>query len=402
MALPNVVVLPGFEGSNLDGKLPLLPPIRYWVTFPPLLGARFGFLELKQDGLTPAFNFAGTITPAGIVPFVYDGLIRFLQQQWNVIPMAYDFRKSIVVTGREVWTKIHEMIPGQDYYVVAHSLGGLVARFLWREEVAAGLQSQFKRLVTLGTPHWGTYNAVKAFNRQSESYRLLVIGTLGSAMPLLERAVDALSGRPFAFLDRVLGSWPAIYEQFPNPQNPFVTGDIPRSILFTPSLWEPINVGVTAPRLTSGRATVALLNDPSTFPPAEKIVCFSGRGIATPSLFNRGQSITSRNAFFHTDGDGTVARVDASLRGPSVDVWTDHIDLVRNPLVLGNLTRLLLNGLPPPPAGEEHPGQFTIPGPAGPAGELSTFPPEFFSTIDLMGGSPRASAGDEPRPAYCP
>lgn len=98
------------------------------------------------------------------IQHTYDNLVNGFRGQMykegeNLFPFAYDWRKSNVETAKLLKDKIDEAkqkgkTPRVD--VVAHSMGGLVARqYIESDEY----ENDVQHLITLGTPHQGSPNA---------------------------------------------------------------------------------------------------------------------------------------------------------------------------------------------------------------------------------------------------
>ncbi len=148
---PAVFILPGILGSNLklDGK-------RIW------LGFRFinGLKKLTWDPAT-----ASRIEPDGPIGSSYDDLIERLADSHEVIPFAYDWRRPIEDEARRLAKAVDAALAargssGQPVRMLAHSMGGLVARTMrleapdtWQRFIAR----DGARLLMLGTPNGGSW-----------------------------------------------------------------------------------------------------------------------------------------------------------------------------------------------------------------------------------------------------
>ena len=148
---PAVFILPGILGSNLklDGK-------RIW------LGFRFvnGLKKLTWDPAT-----ASRVEPDGPIGSSYDDLIERLADSHEVIPFAYDWRRPIEDEARRLAKAVDAALAargssGQPVRMLAHSMGGLVARTMrleapdtWQRFIAR----DGARLLMLGTPNGGSW-----------------------------------------------------------------------------------------------------------------------------------------------------------------------------------------------------------------------------------------------------
>ena len=148
---PAVVVLPGILGSNLalDGK-------RIWLGL-RLLG---GLQKLAWD---PAR--ADRVAPDGAVGLSYDDLLEHLAQTHEVIEFAYDWRRPIEHEARRLGAVVDDALArrdgsGQPVRLLAHSMGGLVARTMQLECPDTWERCMARsgaRLLMLGTPNGGSW-----------------------------------------------------------------------------------------------------------------------------------------------------------------------------------------------------------------------------------------------------
>jgi hypothetical protein len=149
-ARPAVFVLPGILGSNLKAG-----EHRIWLSL-RLIGG--------LDKL--AYSPTDEVEPDGPIGLVYDRLIEHLaNRKYDVRPFAFDWRKPIEEEALRLADAIEEALDartasGQPVRLLAHSMGGLVARTvqLVRPDVWDRLMAHAgARLVMLGTPNGGSY-----------------------------------------------------------------------------------------------------------------------------------------------------------------------------------------------------------------------------------------------------
>ena len=114
----------------------------------------------------------------------------------DVVMHAYDWRRSILETGRELAARL-AADPAPEIHIIAHSMGGLVAR----AALGAAANARVDRLITVATPHGGSFAPVQA---------LRGIYPLVRRLAALDRRHDAgqLAGEVFC-------GFPSLYEMLP-------------------------------------------------------------------------------------------------------------------------------------------------------------------------------------------
>ncbi len=157
-ARPAVFVIPGILGSNLklSGK-------RIW------LGFRF-VNSLKDLAWDPAT--AASVEPDGPIGKVYGDLIERLADTHEVIPFAFDWRRPIEDEARRLGVAVDaalaaRAISQQPVRIVAHSMGGLVARTMALEKPETWqrmLAREGGRLLMLGTPNGGSWSPMQTMS----------------------------------------------------------------------------------------------------------------------------------------------------------------------------------------------------------------------------------------------
>jgi pimeloyl-ACP methyl ester carboxylesterase len=207
-----VVLLPGITGSVLrdDRGRDLWAPTagtvaRALVT----LGRSVSELELLDENVDDGVTAPVLIPDLHLIPGLwkidgYSKLSAYLQRQFAVTPgrnffaFPYDWRRDNRVAARRLkdqtdrWLREwRRQVPDAKLILVAHSMGGLVARYFleclegWRDT---------RRLVTFGTPYRGSLNALD----------FLLYGWRKSLGPV-----------PMPDLSRLLQSFPSVYQLLP-------------------------------------------------------------------------------------------------------------------------------------------------------------------------------------------
>ncbi len=157
-ARPAVVVIPGIVGSNLkrDGK-------RIWLGFRIVN-------NLEALAWNPAT--AASIEPDGPVANLYGELIERLADTHEVIAFAYDWRRPVEDEARRLAAVVDGALAAratsqQPVRILAHSMGGLVARTMalekpdtWRRLMAR----KGARLLMLGTPNGGSWSPMQTLS----------------------------------------------------------------------------------------------------------------------------------------------------------------------------------------------------------------------------------------------
>ena len=164
-ARPVVFVLPGITGSHLKaGASPI------WIDL-----VRLAAGGLKRLGIERADVAAGEP-----IWRYYADLCAHLDQTHDVRPWGYDWRRPIEDAADGFADALDDALAGteQPVRIVAHSMGGLVARAaLARGDLFRRLRERAgSRLVMLGTPNGGSYSiAMMLMARNSLMARLAIL-----------------------------------------------------------------------------------------------------------------------------------------------------------------------------------------------------------------------------------
>jgi len=177
---PAVFVIPGILGSNLKkgGE-------RIWLAA-KFVNALKGLAWNEAD--------ANSVEPDGPIGSVYGALIDRLADSHEVIPFAFDWRRPIEDEARRLGRAVEAALTEragsqQPVRIVAHSMGGLVARAMaleapetWRRMMAR----DGARLLMLGTPNGGSWSPMQTLSGDD---------TMGNALAALGSLFDNRGAR---------------------------------------------------------------------------------------------------------------------------------------------------------------------------------------------------------------
>lgn len=325
--LGNVVLLPGIMGSNLStidrrGRSDLV-----WVRFVRLVLGAVGRLKLADDGRDDAaLGFA--VQATGVDHRTYAGVLLYLAARWNVVPFPFDWRKDIGVAADGLAQFIRDTFHSQPVHLLAHSMGGLVARAFIRrhrpmwDAMRGDDGASGGRLVMLGTPNYGSFAAVHALSGGERLVRLLACADLSHSLrQLLE----------------ILATFPGSYQLLPAPGRIAAA----EQAIYRAETWR--DLPISARHLRRAFEFYGELEHGDSVDPARMTYI---AGCARETL--DGLAITASGEFeFRTtlNGDGRVTHALGRLDGvPTYYVDEAHGDLPRDATVHAAIDELLTTG----------------------------------------------------------
>ena len=167
---PVVFVLPGIMGSSLavrDASEEL------WMSIRRLALGQID--RLRMDQPLP-------IKPTGLLGMAYGDLLDHLDRSHDVLPFPYDWRRSVRdaagLLAEEVGRALDRAeADHQPVRILAHSMGGLVARALIAErpDLWQRIRAGGGRLVMLGTPNRGSWEIVRLLVAQAGTLKQLAL-----------------------------------------------------------------------------------------------------------------------------------------------------------------------------------------------------------------------------------
>ncbi len=301
-----VYVLPGIMGSQLGLlRAKPKPPDILWID--PIDIALGRLAKLKLSDRSP-------VVALGVLLYGYIKLhLRLQRAGYDPVLWDYDWRRGIDDSGRRFAAQLREDT-ARDILVVAHSMGGLVARH------ALTLPGSMKvsRIVLLGTPNFGSLAAVQGLRGTYSVVRKI-------AMLDWKHSAEELA-------DEVFGGFPSLYHLLPPAGR---AGPID---LFAKDAWPDKGPQPRADLLKSSANLEQILA------PADhrfKVVVGVGRTTAI-------EVARQANDFIYTfseAGDGTVPTALAALPGATnYFVEAAHSDLPRATHVIDAILDILATG----------------------------------------------------------
>jgi hypothetical protein len=275
-----VVFIPGIMGSVLSARVgPLTLPV--WGST-AMLTAFTGPVQLAAWRSAMAsgngMNHGGVITPSGLTRIAlpagrtidpYSTIVSELRSTFgaaNVLVFPYDWRLDNLHNGGRLVAAIRARWPdaaANRVTIIAHSMGGLVARAAIELAGGAPLVS---RLLTVGTPHLGAPEALTLLaNVSNSAMGAFLLGPIGAAAGALVGSLS-LMVRGYAGLIQLLPAYDfllprgtsspeavsASYTRFRS--DPFWTGVFGGSLLRSPASTRAVRAVNRA--LTGGLATL--------------------------------------------------------------------------------------------------------------------------------------------------
>ena len=297
-------------------------PSAVWFKLSALIGGGLQHLLVPADGTEPAYP----VHPGGLLKLYYLPMQVRLGVRWKVRLFPYDWRLDIDRVSDELADLVKEH-GGQPVHLVAHSMGGLVARAMirrhadvWAEmRVSINGEQSGGRLVMLGTPNRGSFAPALAFT--GNDVKLRAIAWIAPGLSTED-------------IVRVVATFPGLYQMLPAP------GALDEAVdaFYDPTSWP------------GGVASADLLGRAADFHAAiahvvvpDRMACVAGYGHRTVD----GVAHDGRKLRWHRSrlGDGTVPQALGLL--PSVPTYwsrASHGSLPKDPDVLLAVDDLLATG----------------------------------------------------------
>lgn len=302
---PRVLILPGIMGSKLGEPRTLFFADVLWIDPVDIAVGRLSALAL-DDAPTK-------YRPLGVVLFTYLKLkLRLKIAGYDADFYPFDWRFGLDVLGTQLAQRLTQE-PAREVYLVAHSMGGLVARAALARD-----GKKVRKLIMLGTPNYGSFAVPQA---------------LRATYPVV-RKVAALDQRHSAeeLAERVFSTFPGLYQMMPAAEK-FSAVD-----LYAPATWPP-----NPPRPRPALLTAAKSAYQGLASADERFFLIAGVNQETVTGLRReGDGFVYEVSL---DGDGTVPLEFAELPGAKTYyIEEEHGSLPNNRIVAQAVIDLLETG----------------------------------------------------------
>jgi len=181
---PAVFVLPGIMGSHLA-----VGDDRIWLSPLDLAFGKLVNLNIDAPG----------VQAQAVIARAYGDLVEYLSATHEVIPFPYDWRISIVDEAKRLGKEIAAKLDATDQPVriLAHSMGGLVARAMFSEmpDVWRKFRARVgSRLVMLGTPNGGSFTIPRVVVGREKLVRQIALLDLRNSLTELLGVISKFDG----------------------------------------------------------------------------------------------------------------------------------------------------------------------------------------------------------------
>lgn len=330
----NVVVIHGIMGAELSVSSGGAGDLT-WVNAFRILRGWLDRLKLSEDGRSDA-NPKFKVTASGIMKRYYGEMLLSLGQEWNVKAFWFDWRKDIDLAADELNRQINGWFPSKaPVHIVAHSMGGLVARTFakrYKERWGTMWDKNGKgkaggRLIMLGTPNMGSFAIPQVITGLEGLVRKLAL------LDLRHDVHDLL---------QTFNSFVGSYQMLPSSLVMPALKD-----LYNSGTYSRFNVSVSQAHLDSAFAHHEWLQDAIDF---DRMIYVAGYDQATFCDVVDWAKLDKTQGYLLTrDGDGRVPHKlgllgDNSNKVPAYYIREEHGNLSTNATILALLSSLLETG----------------------------------------------------------
>jgi pimeloyl-ACP methyl ester carboxylesterase len=298
-----VYLVPGIMGSQLMRPRPApWPADLLWIDPLDIINGRLEELTLPRHDDLKSF---------GALPYSYLGLkLRLQAAGFDVCLYDFDWRQDLQTVAAQLAARVRAEA-GRPVSLVAHSMGGLVARAAL---ALPGLE-HVQRLVALGAPFTGSFAVVQA---------------LRGSYPVVRRLAAMDQHHDAETLAReVFSSFPSLYQMLP------IEGRLTQLDLFDTASWPQSGPGPQPDLLQASRSFGAIAAAPDP-----RCVAIAGTRQRTVTGLSRQERQFSYQ--ISSLGDGTVPLASASAGAAlTYFIACEHSELARSESVARAVIDLL-------------------------------------------------------------
>ncbi len=320
---PIVLILPGIMGSNLVRNND-----KIWVDF---------WSFVKGDLVKLDINAPNIVAPS-LMGSSYRKLAKYLSSKYDVLPFAFDWRKSLTEEAKKLDDTIKILLDKkQPIHVIAHSMGGV----LFREFILSGTQwpalnnsTGFKTLL-LGAPLGGSFLIPETLSGRGGNITKL------SQIDLKHNKKELL---------QVFSQCPGLYHLLPLSTTPY---DFSKAKTWTDLLTNSQNIG-TAPGEDVLKSYASfrdnILNNKNKID-YKNLIYIAGKSDATTAVYEIENNGRDNSVVFKStpEGDGSVTWAsgipeEMLQRHAVYYCLTEHGELANEPDLFSAFTELLATG----------------------------------------------------------
>jgi pimeloyl-ACP methyl ester carboxylesterase len=304
-----VLILPGIMGSKIGRRRKLIGTDTVWIEPFDLLSGGLARLTLPTPG--DGFHAIGVMLTTYLLL-----KLRLKAAGFDADFHPFDWRRPIADLGKELADRI-AADPAREVWLVAHSMGGLVARAALNDPRT----KKVRRLIQQGTPNFGSFSPVMALR-----------GIHGLAKKLASIDLKHSNAR---LTEQVFASFPGLYEMLPSTER------YSRQDFYDPATWPGHGIRPRSELLAQARGLSSRLA-----PPDDRFVLIAGinQDTAVGARLENGELVFE----ISPAGDGTVPFEFARLNGIPIYFVDggEHGALPRHGKVIQATIELLRDGTP--------------------------------------------------------
>lgn len=345
-----VIFLPGCLGTALYRQGADPPGVRIWANPGRLLDGGIRELELNRDNSGNPAGGGVALMPARPLEDYYETPLDELQDQlgrseYSVEEYGFDWRKDMTQVASDLAFYINRAVTVDDpCTLIGHSQGGCIARLAYYYLDLLHGQDRVRRIITVGTPHFGLYNPINLWSGENSLPLHLAGGSLVLSSLTFRLVGDAM---PPYEIRRIAGTWGSLYQLMPWHKRATQEGDPNRGFWFNPASYDA-RLNLDLDKFTTMHDFyVSRMEDPKSIPVGDALVTIAGTGQSTPIAVNWETVFSPKGHLFDTDyeGDDSVHKRSALMpTAEKYEIPGEHVTLFTNAVQRGLIARLVKEG----------------------------------------------------------